>query len=49
MYETAVKRGRQSDADLHALATRCRQLEADQAAAEAGREGVMIEKEKVSE
>ncbi|KAK4327077.1 hypothetical protein Pmani_002451 [Petrolisthes manimaculis] len=47
LYETAVKRGRQSDADLHALATRCRQLEADQAAAEASREGVMIQKEKV--
>lgn len=47
LYETAVRRGRQTEADLHALSTRCRQLEAEQGAAEASREHLIIEKEKV--
>ncbi|XP_069195617.1 coiled-coil domain-containing protein 170-like [Procambarus clarkii] len=46
LYETAVKRGRQSEADLHALSNRCRQLEADHAAAESSREHLAIEREK---
>ncbi|XP_071515925.1 coiled-coil domain-containing protein 170-like isoform X2 [Panulirus ornatus] len=46
LYETAVKRGRQSEADLHALSNRCRQLEADHAAAEAAREHLTADKEK---
>ncbi|XP_042231822.1 uncharacterized protein LOC121872839 [Homarus americanus] len=46
LYETAVKRGRQSDADLHTLTNRCRQLEADHAAAEATREHLAIERER---
>lgn len=47
LYETAVRRGRQTEADLHTLSTRCRQLEADHGAAEASREHIIIEKEKV--
>ncbi|MPC26912.1 Coiled-coil domain-containing protein 170 [Portunus trituberculatus] len=47
LYETAVRRGRQTEADLHALSTRCRQLEADQGAAEASREHLIIGKEKM--
>ena len=48
LYETAVRRGRQTESDLHSLSTRCRQLEADQGAAEASREHLIITKEKVS-
>ena len=47
LYETAVRRGRQTEADLHTLSSRCRQLEADQGAAEASREHLIIGKEKV--
>ncbi|XP_042870162.1 cingulin-like [Penaeus japonicus] len=46
LYETAVKRGRQCEAEVHALTTRGRQLEADAQTAEATREHVVIEKEK---
>ncbi|XP_037804791.1 uncharacterized protein LOC119599105 [Penaeus monodon] len=46
LYETAVKRGRQCEAEVHALTTRGRQLEADAQTAEASREHVVIEKEK---
>ncbi|XP_063602940.1 plectin-like [Penaeus indicus] len=46
LYETAVKRGRQCEAEVHALTTRGRQLEADAQTAEAAREHVVIEKEK---
>ncbi|XP_064113216.1 coiled-coil domain-containing protein 170-like [Macrobrachium nipponense] len=48
LYETAVKRGRQTEADYHSLTSRCRQLEADSAAAEAARENLAIENEKLS-
>ncbi|ROT73448.1 hypothetical protein C7M84_008113 [Penaeus vannamei] len=47
LYETAVKRGRQCEAEVHALTHRGRQLEADAQTAEAAREHVVIEKEKV--
>ncbi|XP_063885641.1 coiled-coil domain-containing protein 170-like [Scylla paramamosain] len=47
LYETAVRRGRQTEADLHTLSARCRQLEADQGAAEASREHLIIGKEKM--
>nr|XP_027216874.1 uveal autoantigen with coiled-coil domains and ankyrin repeats-like [Penaeus vannamei] len=46
LYETAVKRGRQCEAEVHALTHRGRQLEADAQTAEAAREHVVIEKEK---
>lgn len=49
LYETSIKRGRQTEADLHAVTLRCRQLEADHAAAEASREQLGIEKEKVGQ